>query len=104
MPFDGKNFTETKPDVFSLEGLIAWLEKQPQETEYEFSNIHDCLLCRYFRAMGKTDVRIGGRSYLIDGDFGSLPDGLANTAVAIGVNGNRTYASALHRARALQAR
>lgn len=55
MPLDGKvsDYT-TKPDVFSLEGLIAWLETQPGETAYEFSNNEgDCLIGRYGRAHGE---------------------------------------------------
>jgi hypothetical protein len=54
MPFDGKEqqFTETKPDVFSLDGLIAWLEKQPGEREYDYCSSPDCLLTRYFASHG----------------------------------------------------
>ena len=52
MPFDGKNFTETKPDVFSLDALIAWLEKQPADGEYNWASTSDCAGCRYLRAQG----------------------------------------------------
>lgn len=56
MPLDSTNWsqteTETKPAVFSLEGLIAWLETQPPKTKYEFVDNKDCLLCRYFRSRG----------------------------------------------------
>ena len=41
MPLDGdvKQFeTETKPDVFSLEGLRDWLKTQDKSTEYEYFN------------------------------------------------------------------
>lgn len=38
--------------VFSVHGLIAWLETQNPETEYNYMDSNDCLLCRYFRACG----------------------------------------------------
>ncbi len=38
--------------VFSRLGLIAWLETQDPETEYDYTDPADCLLCRYFRAVG----------------------------------------------------
>ena len=43
--------TETKPEVFSLAGLIAWLEQQPPEAEYDWPDIDGCLLCNYLRAV-----------------------------------------------------
>lgn len=52
MPLDGRNFTETKPDVFSLEGLIAWLEKQPADESYCYYDVGHCLWGRYVKAMG----------------------------------------------------
>lgn len=56
MPLDGRNWkpeTETKPDVFSLEGLIAWLETQPPTISYDWNNCRGaCLVGRYFVAMG----------------------------------------------------
>jgi hypothetical protein len=41
-----------QPTILSVEGLIAWLEQQLPETEYNFSSNTDCLLSRYFIAMG----------------------------------------------------
>jgi len=38
--------------IFSVLGLVAWLEQQDPETEYNYFNRDDCLLCRYFRARG----------------------------------------------------
>jgi hypothetical protein len=44
---------ETKPDVFSLEGLIAWLEKQSPETRYNYDCVDgSCLLGLYLAAHG----------------------------------------------------
>lgn len=43
---------KAQADVFSLESLIAWLEKQPADTEYDWYNVHGCLMCAYFKAHG----------------------------------------------------
>ena len=54
MPFDGTKFTETKPDVFSLEGLVAWLETQDPAREYRFWNYNGgCLLSIYLAEHGQ---------------------------------------------------
>lgn len=43
--------TETKADPFTLESLIAWLEKQPAEKSYNFNCVNGtCLAGQYFRA------------------------------------------------------
>ena len=44
---------------FSLESLIAWLEKQNPREDYPPGSIYDCLLCRYGKAHGI--VSVGGR-------------------------------------------
>lgn len=51
MPFDGKNFTKAEPDVFSLDGLIAWLEHQPGERTYNWASCDRCLVAQYLRAV-----------------------------------------------------
>lgn len=52
MPYDKRwDRTETKPDVFSLEGLVGWLEKQPAETAYEWFRPEGCLVCKYLQAV-----------------------------------------------------
>lgn len=43
--------TETKVNPLSLNGLLAWLEKQPADAEYNWSSIHGCLVCNYLRAV-----------------------------------------------------
>lgn len=55
MLYNPKWLPETKPDVFSLESLIAWLEMQPADTKYDWYNINDCLMCRYLQAHGYLD-------------------------------------------------
>lgn len=54
MPYDKRWDRQTKADPFSLEGLIAWLEKQPADKTYNFSNCQGlCLLSQYLTASGK---------------------------------------------------
>lgn len=38
--------------VFSLQGLIAWLETQPPDKRYWYLSKKHCLLAQYFRAHG----------------------------------------------------
>ena len=45
--------TETKPELNSLAGLIAWLEKQTSTTTYDYANCDGaCLICQYLTANG----------------------------------------------------
>lgn len=60
MPFDQADYQVPKPDVYSLDGLIAWLEKQPPETEYEWGNCQKCLIGTYLaaqRSAGRAERR-----------------------------------------------
>jgi hypothetical protein len=43
--------TETKADPFSLESLIAWLEKQPADQQYEFCEYNNCLLAQWLQSI-----------------------------------------------------
>ena len=43
---------EIKADPFSLESLIAWLEKQPAEATYNYCEPSQCLLGKYVAANG----------------------------------------------------
>jgi len=91
MPFDGRvKDYETKADVFSLEGLIAWLETQNPETEYDYTDISDCLLTRWMRASGQRDF-----------GFSGSPDHTANRFTVAAGNFPHTYGAALRRARKL---
>jgi hypothetical protein len=44
---------EIKSDPFSLESLIAWLEKQPGERFYDFYDVHNCMLGQWVRSVDK---------------------------------------------------
>ena len=56
MPLDSTGYTETKADPYSLEALIAWMEKQPRRRRYDWFNIeiglNGCVAAQYFHALG----------------------------------------------------
>lgn len=87
----------TKPDPFALGTLVAWLEKQPAEKTYDYTEPCGCMLADYFTQNGYSDVAVdpfafdhsGGRTD-IPGDFD-----------VVNCEGERTYGAALDRARAL---
>lgn len=58
MLFDPK-WQEAKADPFSLESLIAWLEKQPAKTPYDYCWPETCLVAQYLRAQGVRDYVLG---------------------------------------------
>ena len=101
MPFDQGSFVETKPDVFSLEGLIAWLEKQPADQKYVwFSFSGNCnggrLIHQYLRANDRHPT------YDYD-QFAKCAGGRrADTEVAM--RSPHTFGAALERALALQSK
>lgn len=96
MPFDGDLEAFTKPDVFSLRGLIAWLETQDPATEYKFEDCNGgCLIGQYLMALTGKMWRDHGLTWA-DFDFGPYA-ALGNVAVEY----PHTFAGALTRARAL---
>lgn len=50
---------EVKADPFSLESLIAWLEKMPADETYNYVNGRACLLCQYLTNSGLEGVEVG---------------------------------------------
>lgn len=97
--------TVEKPDVFSLAGLIAWLETQDPATEYEYSSCDTCLLANFFIAMGEArdtrDVIITPGGHLFgNGTSKQYPRVMDKVAAG----GPRNYGAALTRARALVGR
>jgi hypothetical protein len=86
--------SETKPEMFSLESLIAWLETQPASKEYDYFNADKCVLGQWLYAMGcdfVTDksLEMGETSPFDDIAIYGLP---------------YTFGAALERARAYAAR
>lgn len=106
MPFEGFErlpqatpITETKPEVFSLEGLVAWLETQNPATIYAFWQSSKCgggcLLHRYLVASGKhPDDDYAEIAWLVVRDDLELQDEVARPTPW-------TYGAALDRARKL---
>lgn len=100
MPLDGTPHDfETQavpvdaPEIFSLDGLIAWLEKQPGEREYDFNNCSgECLIGRYLVAV------TGCNTHVYTKVFGRNIDHYRSVAYAQ----PWTYGAALARARALR--
>lgn len=99
--------TEVKADPFSLESLIAWLEKQPANGAYDYTECNACMLHRYFTSMGFEDVKVTPRYVEHDGDCHALPEGF--DAIAVGPHTQLpsrgkaygwTFGNALSRARA----
>jgi len=86
-------------NIFSVPGLIVWLEGQDPETEYNYVDSDDCLLCRYFRARGVSlrDYEPMGSVDWSDKDGydHDLPEELDN----ISVSGEHNYGAALARAK-----
>jgi hypothetical protein len=90
----------TKPDIYALPTLIAWLEKQPAEKTYCYLKRGSCLLAQYFRSFGFTKVRIGGFTIDLDDQYGiKLPRSFEDIPVAE----PRTFGAALARARKMLA-
>lgn len=89
--------TTAKPDVFSLESLIAWLEKQPADIKYCYGKTGDCLLARYFYAFGFSKVAVGGTTVDLDGDLNIVMPAAFQT---VPLGHPRTFGIALERARA----
>jgi hypothetical protein len=86
---------EITKDVFSLESLIAWLETMPGR--YNYQDINQCAGCKYFRAMGLTNVLVG-RTFFCHGEpriAVDLPRGFNDIFEAK----PHTYGAALDRAR-----
>ena len=94
MPLDGNIIDYTDTEIFSLAGLTAWLERQNPETEYDFDDICDCVLFRYFKARGVAIVYMGGNTWVEEG--GRRPN-LPNEIKRILLGCETTYGGALQR-------
>lgn len=91
---------EVKADPFSLESLIAWLEKMPADGAYRWEEHRDCLLGQWCIYNGLIGSALGNKS--IDLGLSTNPDGFYEIAVE---SGPYTFGAALERARqALAAR
>ena len=94
---------ETKADPRSLYALIAWLEMQPCDGTYDFTDPSNCLLARYLKFHGRTqssEYTLGAEdagAFFGDGGFVIHGNpGMRGTAAP----GSWTFSAALDRARA----
>lgn len=98
------NKSTGKPDILSLDNLIAWLEQQPADETYPYSESRGCVLAQYFTAMGLKDVLVTPGQYAA-GRFSYprklLPAGWEGIANGF-PSGAWTFGAALRRAKALQ--
>jgi hypothetical protein len=86
---------DAKTDVFSVESLVAWLEKQQPTAEYDFWCLK-CLLGRYFTDAGFDLRMIGTGSFtLSNGEQIQLPPNFNHISLVE----PHTYGAALERAR-----
>lgn len=103
---------EPKHDPFSLESLVAWLERQPGDKDYCYYDNGHCLLSQYFTAAGFKNVHMftdcfwhgetrlrkdwGQDELLLSGKGTRFPKSFDEIASI----GARTFGAALQRARA----
>lgn len=102
MFFDPTTKPEVKADPFSLESLIAWLEKQPAEESSCYLHSGTCLLSQYFTAQGFKQVNVGGFC-VHEGPNWKVVGKYSMAFVRIAQTG-RTFGHALERARAVAAK
>ena len=99
MLYDPKWEQQTKADPLSLEGLIAWLEKQPAWAAYDGCDVGSCMLFQWLQSVDPTvsihsdpdeawTYQVHGRLH----DFFGFMD--------IALAGDNTFGAALERARA----
>lgn len=113
MPFDSKNFVETKADSFTLDALIAWLETKDPDEVYGYTENERCLLAQYIIenhiCLDPSVVSGGWRNRsdmtmtfnLFPGDENHRSNCFLNN---IAVNGPWTFGAALSRAREFKVR
>jgi len=102
MPFDQQDFvvTETNPhEVFSLEGLVWFLERQNPKAEYDYW-CNECCLGNYFTSRGHKVVRVGARNIGLRLDGATIDIPLYPGMNNIAASEPRTYGAALDRAKA----
>lgn len=97
--------TETKADPLTTKALIAWLEQQPADKEYCYTEPGSCLLAQYLHHVFGFEVLIDRHSFdLFDGDNHVVRSAAPPTDWAdIAIARPRTFGAALERARKLAA-
>ena len=93
---------EPKHDPFTLESLVAWLEKMPGDEVYCYTDSGRCLLSQYFSEMLGRPVSITNSYWRFEESFQRLPlpKRFDDIAVGEGLSDGWTFGAALTRARA----
>jgi hypothetical protein len=93
---------EVKADPFSLDSLIAWLEKQPADKTYCYDDTGHCLLAQWFKSCGTPSACLGNVCVVFAGENASrnIPVSFQKTAMPK----PHTFGAALRRARSRAAR
>lgn len=87
---------EAKADPFSLDALIAWLEKQPANQSYDWSRAGECLLGQWCKFNGLEGVAAREKSIILGGAV-NFSDPIYQAA--LGSLHECTFGAALERAR-----
>lgn len=97
---------DVKQDVFSLASLIAWLEKQPSNMQYNCTIPDSCMLGQWLYSMdpnftgdGTSDDK-GSFDYIVFGKQVNLGQ-FRDVALTWNVGGVGTFGAALERAKAM---
>lgn len=93
---------EQKADPFTLEALVAWLEKQPAEQSYVYDCGGQCMLAQYFITHGYQGVQVSPEKLYYKGGQRLLPPHFNDIAIARGTVfpprlWPRTFGTALER-------
>lgn len=83
---------------FQLSSLISWLESQPPESTYTYSDCGRCLLAQYFTAMGFKKIIITSESMYYR-DPTERGQSLPSFFNQISLGSPRTFGDALKRAK-----
>jgi hypothetical protein len=88
-------------DIFSLDSLIAWLEKQPAEREYDYVDGRVCMMNQYLSAHG---IRVAGvaADYYRAEPLSYVRVPLPHSFIDIALRGPATFGAALARAKAFR--
>lgn len=100
MLFDPKwTDTKAKPDVFSLDGLIAWLEKKNPTTKYDFDCRDGGCLIDLYLASHKISPDIRLHNHVCEGQENYGDIALGGSLSPKGCPQDQSFGSALSRAR-----
>ena len=103
MLYDPKWNYVANPLEADLNDLISWLEAQPSDETYDYTNSENCLLCRFLKSRGLSDPVVNSTHWYAysDGPGVQLPPDFDQIArgYMFGWRYELTYGDALRRAK-----